>query len=358
MLGLSIGFNAVSTHGTCTAVFVAVAAILAWMCASIQTLGRITWLAWVGVVSILSASKFFHSHVRARSDSFKVLILTIAVGVQSRPAAAPQTGVWVSDFKITNNPSFTEAISAISSLIFAYAGTPGFFAIVSEMRDPRRYNRSLWACQAVVTITYITIGVVVYYYCGSYVASPALGSAGTTMKKICYGLALPGLLVSTTILTHVSAFRRVLRRVLTTLQFPAKYIFVRILKGSQHLTNNSMIHWVTWLGCTFGCAMIAYIIASAVPVFGGLVSLVGALFGTLLSFQPMACMWLYDNWSREKRVRDTRWTLMVCWSVFVIVSGTFCMIAGTYGSIVGIIDSYNTEGGSSAWSCADNSNSV
>ncbi|KAJ9632268.1 hypothetical protein H2203_000672 [Taxawa tesnikishii (nom. ined.)] len=120
MLGLSIGFNAVSTHGTCTAVFVAVAAILAWMCASIQTLGRITWLAWVGVVSILSA----------------ILILTIAVGVQSRPAAAPQTGVWVSDFKITNNPSFTEAISAISSLIFAYAGTPGFFAIVSEMRDP------------------------------------------------------------------------------------------------------------------------------------------------------------------------------------------------------------------------------
>lgn len=48
---------------------------------------------------------------------------------------------------------------------------------------------------------------------------------------------------------------------------------------------------------------------------------------------------------------------MVCWSVFVIVIGTFMMIAGTYGSIVSIMDSYKANGGSAAWSCADNSNS-
>jgi hypothetical protein len=87
-------------------------------------------------------------------------------------------------------------------------------------------------------------------------------------------------------------------------------------------------------------AIIAYIIASAIPVFGGLVSLIGALLGTLMCFQPMGCMWLYDNWSKSKRERTLGWTLMVCYSVFVIVSGTFLMIAGTYGSIVGIMDSY------------------
>lgn len=32
--------------------------------------------------------------------------------------------------------------------------------------------------------------------------------------------------------------------------------------------------------------------------------------------------------------------------------------AGTYGSVVGVVDSYKASGGSSAWSCADNSNSV
>ena len=101
----------------------------------------------------------------------------------------------------------------------------------------------------------------------------------------------------------------------------------------------------------------AYIAASAIPVFGGIVSLTGALFGTLLSFQPMGCMWLYDNWADGKANPTMKWRLMVAWSVFVIVSGTFLMIAGSYGSIVGIIHSYHKDGGSAAWGCADNSNS-
>lgn len=266
----------------------------------------------------------------------------MAVGVQDRPDAAPQGGEWASDYKLFGNPTFAEATSALASLVFAYAGTPAFFSIASEMRDPRYYTRSLMICQTCVTSIYIAIGTVVYYYCGSYVASPALGSAGVVMKKVCYGLALPGLIVTTTLMTH----------------YPAKYAFVRILRGSHHLTENSVIHWVTWLGCTFSVALIAYIIASAIPVFYGLVALVGALLGTLMCFQPMGCMWLYDNWGKRKTGASTKWTLMVCWCVFVIASGTFLMVAGTYGAIVGIVADYKASGGSAAWSCADNSNSV
>lgn len=103
--------------------------------------------------------------------------------------------------------------------------------------------------------------------------------------------------------------------------------------------------------------MIAYIIASSIPVFNDLVSLVGALLGTLMSFQPMGCMWLYDNWSRVKSDRSLKLKLMVGYSGFVILSGTFLMVAGTYGSVVSIIDSYKASGGSAAWSCADNSSS-
>ncbi|KAK0653799.1 N amino acid transport system protein [Lasiodiplodia hormozganensis] len=326
MLSISIGLNALSTHGTCTAVFVAVSAIVGFICGSIRTLGRITWLAWIGLAGIVTS----------------IFALTVAVGVQDRPDAAPQGGEWASDYKLFGNPTFAEATSALASLIFAYAGTPAFFSIASEMRDPRYYTRSLMICQTCVTSIYIAIGTVVYYYCGSYVASPALGSAGVVMKKVCYGLALPGLIVTTTLMTH----------------YPAKYAFVRILRGSHHLTENSVIHWATWLGCTFSVAMIAYIIASAIPVFYGLVALVGALLGTLMCFQPMGCMWLYDNWGKRKTGASTRWTLMVCWCVFVIASGTFLMVAGTYGAIVGIVADYKASGGSAAWSCADNSNSV
>lgn len=137
----------------------------------------------------------------------------------------------------------------------------------------------------------------------------------------------------------------------------SKYIFVRTLRGSKHLTSNSFIHWATWLGCTFGVSLIGYILASAIPQFDNIVSLTGALFGTLLCFHPMACMWLYDNWSRGKENPTMRWRLMVGWCAFVITAGTFLMVSGTYGSITGIIEAYRADGGSSAWSCADNSNS-
>jgi hypothetical protein len=187
MLGVSIGLNALSSHGACTAIFVAVAAIIGFIFASVRTLGRLSWLAWVGTACVLVS----------------VFVLTVAAGVQERPAEAPQDGPWSSDFKIIGNPTFEEAMAAVSSLVLAYAGVPAFFAVASEMSDPRLYTRSVLTCQAVATVTYSVIGIVVYYYCGSYVASPALGSAGVLMKKVCYGLVLPGLIVSTLLYIHV-----------------------------------------------------------------------------------------------------------------------------------------------------------
>lgn len=130
--------------------------------------------------------------------------MTSAVGVQDRPSAALQMGIWVSDYKLVASPTFADAIAAVSSIVFAYAGTLAFFSIVSEMREPRHYTRSLIICQTVVTSVYLAIGCAVYYYCGSYVASPALGSAGPTMKKIIYGFAVPGLIASTMLVIHVS----------------------------------------------------------------------------------------------------------------------------------------------------------
>ncbi|RKK98928.1 hypothetical protein BFJ68_g13379 [Fusarium oxysporum] len=272
-------------------------------------------------------------------------VVTIAVSIQDRPSAAPKMTLedeWKSDYKLYNKPSFTEAMSALSTMVFAYAGTPLFFPIAAEMRDPRHYTKAMLLCQSVATATYIIVGVIIYYYCGSYVASPALGSAGKTIKQVAYGLALPGLIVGATINAHVTG----------------KYVFVRVLRGSRHLTANTLTHWATWLGLTFAAALLAYIIASAIPVFGSLVSLVGALLGTLQTFQPYGCFWLYDNWSAGKQERSLKWILMVIWSSFIILSGMFLMIAGTYGSVIGVIDSYKVSGGSAAFSCADNSNSV
>ncbi|KAF4957372.1 hypothetical protein FGADI_3107 [Fusarium gaditjirri] len=322
MLGISVGFNAVSSHALCTWTFVIIAAVSTFSLASIRTLSKIGWIAWLGIVCIMVA----------------VFSVTIAVGVETETPAAITRNTTV--FRLTNsNATYAEAMAAVSTHIFAYAGTPAFFSIIAEMQDPTLYTSALIWSQSIITAVYVVIGVVIYYYVGSQVASPALGSAGPIMKKVGFGFALPGLLVSAMIVTHV----------------PAKYIFLRILRGSEHLHRNSLIHWGTWLGCTGGVTLTAYIIASAIPSFDPLVSLVGSSFGVFLCFQLFGCMWLYDNWGNRKR--GLRWKAGVAWSIFVIVAGTFLMVGGTYGSVEALRDASVGEAGR-PWACTDNSNSV
>lgn len=139
------------------------------------------------------------------------------------------------------------------------------------------------------------------------------------------------------------------------MQIAAKSIFVRILRNSRHLASNTVKHWVVWLGSTFAIAVVAYIIASAIPIFGQLIALIGALLGPILCFYPPGFMWMYDNWKRYDGQKQSRWYSGVTASVFVIVTGTFLIVAGTYSAIYTIV---NTPGSSQVWSCADNSNST
>lgn len=180
MVAVSTALNAVSVHAACTAIFMVVAAIACWMLASIKTLGDITWLGWVGMVSILAS----------------VITLTVAVGVNDRPAEAPQTGPWDKDFKIAASTDAIGGIGAITNVLYAYAATPCYWGIISEMKDPRMHNRMMCISIAMCAALYIIIGSVVYWFCGQFVSSPALGSAGVLMKRVCYGLAIPALLVS------------------------------------------------------------------------------------------------------------------------------------------------------------------
>ncbi|GAA5909125.1 hypothetical protein JCM6882_001196 [Rhodosporidiobolus microsporus] len=327
LLTLSTALNAISMHGTCTAVFVAVAAIAVYPIASLRTLNKIKWLGWIGIVSIVSA----------------ILLVTISIPAGGRPSLAPQTGPLDLDIKLFGDSSFADAMNSVVNLFWAFSGTPGFLPVASEMRDPRDYRKAVIACQSFVVSFYAVVGIVVYVYAGQYVASPALGTAGVLIKRISYGLALPGLFFTGVYYVHL----------------PAKWIFVRILRNSYHLTHSTPTHWAVWLGCTFGCLMFAYIIASAIPVFNGLLGLIGALFSVLLALIAESMMWLWDNDSRfkdKKQRTPLLWAGVITNWVFILC-GAFLIVGGTFGSILTIRDAYATNR-LSPWSCQDNSNSV
>lgn len=62
LLSTSIGLNAISAHGTCTAVFVAVAAIASFALGSVRTLGKMKWIAWVGLACVFVAGRYTCLH--------------------------------------------------------------------------------------------------------------------------------------------------------------------------------------------------------------------------------------------------------------------------------------------------------
>lgn len=235
-------------------------------------------------------------------------------------------------------------MNAVCTLLFAYGSTPAYMNVVAEMRDPRGFTKAAVTAQSVMTAVYVSLSIVVYYYCGQYVASPALGSAGALMKRICYGIALPGLITSGLLITHL----------------PSKYIFVRILRGSHHLARNTPTHWVTWLGSVAFTAILSYIIASAIPFFGDLISLIGALFGPAFGIMLEAGMYMHLVWPqvRQPELR-TRWFWcgMVI-NVALVLVGLFVTVGGLYGAVIGIRNDFQAGNIGSVWSCADNSAST
>ncbi|KAL1412336.1 hypothetical protein Q8F55_000080 [Vanrija albida] len=323
LVSIATCLNAITLHGACTAIFIAVAAVTGFLLSSIRTLHKVSWLAWVGVVSIVVG----------------LLVVTVAVGVQDRPAAAPPTGPWNKDLRIFANPSFTQAISSITTIIFSYSATPTFFSVLCEMKEPRKYQRVMLSSMALMCAIYLVIGTLFYYYCGQYVSSPSLGSAGPLMKRISYGLVLPALLVSLCIWTHIIA----------------KFLFVRILFGTYDLTHPTKKHYIVWLGINFVSTLLGYIFASAIPIFGVIVSFIGAICSTPGTLLPFPIMWWHDEWRRKSWAeRKPKVASALAYATMVLFACTI-IVSGTYSSVKQIISAKATNG---PWTCADNSNSV
>lgn len=56
---ISTALNGVSAHATCTAVFMAIAAVVTFLLSSIQTMGKLWYLGAAGSVSIFLAGRCF-----------------------------------------------------------------------------------------------------------------------------------------------------------------------------------------------------------------------------------------------------------------------------------------------------------
>lgn len=106
----------------------------------------------------------------------------VGVGVQ---------GHGYNSIKATVDTDLFHAFTAVTNIVFAYCAHVAFFGLLAEMREPRDFPKALYLLQTFEIIFYTVAAVVIYYYAGQSVESPALGSAGPVLKKVAYGIAIP-----------------------------------------------------------------------------------------------------------------------------------------------------------------------
>lgn len=94
---------------------------------------------------------------------------------RDRPASAPPTGDFDLGYHVIGHPSFISGMTASATIFVSSSGTSSFMPVIAEMKNPRDYKKALFTCMAILNAAYLSFSLVVYRWCGQWVANPSLG---------------------------------------------------------------------------------------------------------------------------------------------------------------------------------------
>ena len=197
------------------------------------------------------------------------------------------------------------------------------------MKKPEDFTKALILLQVSDTVMYFVAALVIYAYAGDNVESPALSSTAPTVAKVAYGIAIPTIIIAGVIYGHVAA----------------KYIYVRIFRGTKHMGKRTLLSVGSWAGITLILWVIAWIIAESIPDFNDLLALISSLFAAWFTYGISGIFWLFLNWGGYTR----NWKKMSLTAVNIglVLMGFGICGMGLYASGYAI----HNESTGSSWSC-------
>ena len=136
----------------------------------------------------------------------------------------------------------------------------------------------------------------------------------------------------------------------------AKLLFVRVLRNTHHLQENTIIHWTTWLGANLVLGALGFIIAEAVPILNYILGLPGSLCFAPFSLIFPALLWMYDF--QAYRAGSVSRKMIYAFHACIVIVGLFMVVGGTYGVAVSIKQAYASGLIGGVFDCADNSGTV
>jgi hypothetical protein len=300
----TIAFLDITKSGICSIIFAVVSAIILLLLAIPPSFTEVAILGYVDFASIVIA----------------IGITIIGTGIQATDApgglAAVPWSAWPKE-----DLTFTDAFIAVTNIIFAYSFAMCQFSFMDEMHTPRDFVKSIWALGITEIFIYTVTGALIYAFVGSDVSSPALTSAGATLSRIAYGVALPVIFISGSINTVVFG----------------RLIHGRIFANSPIRFINTKMGWITWLAVITAATIVAFIIAEVIPFFNDLLSISSSLFISGFTFYFPAMMWFMLL--REGSWKEPKNLALAAVNILIFVIGIVVLVGGTYASVDDIVSS-------------------
>ncbi|PWZ02997.1 hypothetical protein BCV70DRAFT_9356 [Testicularia cyperi] len=313
----TIAFLNLSDNAICSLVFGVISAIVLFILAIPPTFSEVAILGYIDFVSVVVA----------------IGITIIGTGVIAGKAPGGTEAVnWSAWPK--EGITFADAWVALTNIVFAYSFAVCQFSFMDEMHTPAEFPKSIYALGVIEIFIYTLTGALIYAFVGVDVESPALLSAGVTLSKVAFGVALPVIFISGSINTTVVA----------------RYIHGRIFKNSVIRYVNTPMGWATWLGLVAFITVIAWVIAEAIPFFSDLLGIMSALFISGFTFYFPAWMWF--KLIKEGRWNENRWNIFLSViNAAVFALGLLILGCGFYASVKDIIDQYSNGSVRSSFTC-------
>lgn len=294
----TIAFSAITGSSFCSLIWGVISAIILLLLAVPPSFAEVAILGYIDFASIILA----------------IAITIIATGVRSNSGADVNWSAWPKE-----GTTFSQGFIAILNICFAYSFTLSQFSFMDEMHTPGDYMKSIWSLGGIEIFIYTLTGALIYRFVGVDVKSPALLSAGSTITKVAFGVALPVIFISGSINTTVAA----------------RYIHGQIYKDSITRFVNTKKGWMTWLGLITVFTWISFVIAEAIPFFSDLIALTSCLLNSGFTYYFPALMWFLllkeGSWKDKKNLP---WALI---NGFIFIMGLVVLVAGTYTAIEDIV---------------------
>ncbi|RSM12454.1 hypothetical protein CDV31_006295 [Fusarium ambrosium] len=322
---LSIALNTISSHATCTVVFIFVACAACFLLCLPRTTKFVSNLGVPNAVSVLAAS----------------ILVMISLGIKG-PRQVDNIDEWHRDIVVVGHPSFRDGLNACLKIVFAYAANLSFVGYMAEMKDPIKDFKFCLAFLEGSCITLYSAFAIIFYCLGAeYTTSPILGATSSTPAKAAYGVVLPAIYSTGLAYGHIGA----------------KYIFVNVMRwmGAVHeVTSDTVRSWSVWLASVVGFWIIVFILSNAIPIFDSILSITSATTISWFTYGFSAVFWFHMNW--DNLFRDWKKICLTLLNAFLIIISLFMNAAGLWASITELLDLFNADDSSirGVFSCGSN----